>query len=401
VNKPASPTKRRDERLDFFRGVTMFIIFVAHADTNPLNDWIPARFGFSSGAEVFVFCSGCASAFAFGSVFLRNGFALGAARVAYRIWQVYWAHICVALVVIAAMSLTQRVLPASDLRLDPLPQVTADPAGALLGLLTLSWLPAFLDILPMYLVLLALIPAMQAARRLHAVLPFALSFVLYATVWLRGINLPGNPWTGEQWFFNPFAWQAIFFSGFAFSSGWLPVPKLRTRWLMTACIAFLAASMVVIFRGFHDVMPLLDVVSRAVLTSSEKTDLHPLRLMHFLALAYVTLSLVEPYRNRLSAGAGRIIVGVGQQSLAVFLASLVTARIASLVFQMFGTGWLVTGLVNLCGAFVIIGTARTARWFKSMPWQKAPPIKIATSRAARAIPSEQPAPPSSEAARAA
>jgi hypothetical protein len=65
---PTTPAKRpRDERLDLFRGLTMLIIFVAHLPENSWNAWIPARFGFSSGAELFVFCSGIASALAFGS----------------------------------------------------------------------------------------------------------------------------------------------------------------------------------------------------------------------------------------------------------------------------------------------------------------------------------------------
>ena len=34
-----------------------------------------------------------ASAIAFGGVFARRGMALGTARITYRVWQVYWAHI--------------------------------------------------------------------------------------------------------------------------------------------------------------------------------------------------------------------------------------------------------------------------------------------------------------------
>ena len=85
--------KQRDVRLDFFRGLGMFIIFIAHVPRNPWNDWIPARFGFSDATEIFVFCSGMASAIAFASVFDRAGFFHGTARVLYRCWQVYWCHI--------------------------------------------------------------------------------------------------------------------------------------------------------------------------------------------------------------------------------------------------------------------------------------------------------------------
>ena len=85
----------RDPRLDFFRGIAMFIILIAHVPNDWLALWIPARFGFSDATETFVFCSGMASAIAFGRVFRTRGLAMGTARVGFRVWQVYWAHIAV------------------------------------------------------------------------------------------------------------------------------------------------------------------------------------------------------------------------------------------------------------------------------------------------------------------
>ncbi|MGB0904763.1 MAG: OpgC domain-containing protein, partial [Mangrovicoccus sp.] len=86
-----SQTRIRDPRLDFFRGIAMFIILFAHIPGNWWTLWIPARFGWSDATEIFVFCSGMASAIAFGGAFARKGWWLGTARVAFRIWQVYWA----------------------------------------------------------------------------------------------------------------------------------------------------------------------------------------------------------------------------------------------------------------------------------------------------------------------
>ena len=71
----------------------MFIILCAHTPSNFFTSWIPARWGFSDATEIFVFCSGMASAIAFGRSFDRAGWRLGTGRVAYRVWQVYWAHI--------------------------------------------------------------------------------------------------------------------------------------------------------------------------------------------------------------------------------------------------------------------------------------------------------------------
>ena len=91
---PQALSAVRDPRLDFYRGIAMFIILVAHIPGNSWTGWIPARFGFSDATEIFVFCSGMASAIAFGGAFARRGWWLGTARVLFRCWQVYWAHIC-------------------------------------------------------------------------------------------------------------------------------------------------------------------------------------------------------------------------------------------------------------------------------------------------------------------
>jgi hypothetical protein len=96
VPKSAAPQKPaakrpRDVRLDFFRGVCLVIIYIAHIFDNPWAQAIPARFGFSDATEIFVFCSGMASAVAFGTVFERRGMLIGIARIAHRCWQVYWS----------------------------------------------------------------------------------------------------------------------------------------------------------------------------------------------------------------------------------------------------------------------------------------------------------------------
>ncbi|MGI9369303.1 MAG: OpgC domain-containing protein, partial [Ruegeria sp.] len=43
----ATPARTRDPRLDFYRGIAMFIILIAHIPGDPWARWIPARFGYS------------------------------------------------------------------------------------------------------------------------------------------------------------------------------------------------------------------------------------------------------------------------------------------------------------------------------------------------------------------
>lgn len=369
MRPPASQTKRpRDERLDLFRGLAMLIIFIAHVPANSWNAWIPARFGFSSGAELFVFCSGFASALAFGNVFIRRGWWLGTARILQRLWQIYWAQIGLVIALVALAAALDLGLGRSELgaQFGPL---MSDPARALLGLVTLSWQPEYLDILPMYLVILALVPAMLLLRGLHPALPFMLAGLLYALAGLEGLNLTGNPWTGAGWFLNPFAWQAIFFLGFFIAMKWLPLPALRDARLMMAAAVFVVLSVPLSFWGILDHWPQVQALRDLLLSaSSEKTDLHPLRILHFLALAYLVLSLIEPWRSRLDSGVGHLLIVIGRQSLACFLGSLVLARLAATLADMAGRDELVVALVNFAGFAAILATARVVGWFKSAPW---------------------------------
>ena len=365
---PATPAKRpRDERLDLFRGLTMLIIFVAHLPANSWNAWIPARFGFSSGAELFVFCSGIASALAFGGVFARRGLRLGTARIAYRIWQVYWAQLGLVLALIALAATLDRIFGLAVLAQQFAPLLT-EPETAFFGLATLTWQPDYLDILPMYLVILALVPAMFLARRLHAALPFMAATALYAAVWTSGLNLPGNPWSEAGWFLNPLAWQFIFFIGFFIGMGWLPVPALGDRSLMTAAALFILLSVPLSFWGLLEHWQQAQDLRDLLIPASEKTDLHILRVLHFLALAYLVLSLIDPWRDRLDRGPGHLLVLIGRQSLACFLASVVLARLLGTIADMTGRSEVVVALLNLTGFALILATAVVAGWFKSVPW---------------------------------
>ena len=359
----------RDQRLDLFRGLTMLIIFVAHVPDNPWMFWIPARFGFSSGTELFVFCSGVASALAFGSIFVARGLVLGTARIAFRCWQVYWAHMGLFMASVALAAGIDRLTGTTEVLATQFGPLLTDPAGAMLAVATLGWLPPYLDILPMYLVILALVPVMMALRRLHAVLPFCLVAALYLAAWLGGLQLQGEPWQQFAWFLNPFGWQLVFFLGFFFAMGWIPVPPLRRPALVWTAVALLVACVPVAFWGIYEQVPAVEALRSVLLPINEKADLHILRVLHFLVLAYVVLSLVDPYRMRLDATApGRMLVMIGRQSLGTFMASLIVARVAGVALDLVGRSAGPVALVNLAGLACVVLAAMVVGWFKSAPW---------------------------------
>lgn len=359
----------RDVRLDFFRGLAMFVIFIAHLPDNPWFGFIPARFGFSSAAELFVFCSGLASAFAFGRVFLRQGYGAGLFRVLSRLWQVYWAHIGLALVMmalsVAGWKLTGTDYPA---RLG-LGWFYREPGDGLFSLMTLTFTPAFLDILPMYLVLLAMLPLVMLLGRLSPLLAMAALLVLWLIAQITHLNLPGGQGPGGMWFFNPFAWQLVFFTGFAFGLGWLKAPAFEKGVLFWACTAFLVASVPLNFWAIHEVFPALGELHERLIGVDGKTNLNPLLYLHFLASAYVVLTLIDPYRERLADF--RPIIEVGQQALATFMASIALAWSLGMVLDVTGRDWLTTTAANLVGLAGLIAVARLAKRYKSAKDERA------------------------------
>lgn len=313
---PAVPPakKPRDMRLDFFRGLAMFIILLAHVPFDSWALWIPARFGFSDATEIFVFCSGLASSLAFGAAFRDHGWPMGTARIAHRVWQVWWAHIGLVLTVCALLFAIDaggwgdpEIRYIARIPVVPLFENTGE---ALLGLLTLRWVPNFFDILPMYLVILAMVPLVMAAFRLAG---RAGALGLVAAVWLAAqvnlLDLPSRPWAPEiPWFFNPFGWQLVFFTGFAFGMRWVPAPPVSRR-LIRLAAAVLVVSVPFAWFRIHDGLWLpddwwlQDRIAEARMATEvlwRKSELGVFRWLHFLALAYLFWVWAGPGGARLT-----------------------------------------------------------------------------------------------------
>jgi hypothetical protein len=360
----------RDPRLDFFRGLGMFIIVIAHIPGNTWTLWIPARFGFSDATEMFVFQSGMASALAFGATFDRAGPLLLSARVAQRIWQIYWTHICVFIVIltllVAAGTRPDGMRYAEALNLH---RFLADPAAFLPGLLTLTYVPNYFDILPMYIGILALMPLMLLAARCHP----ALAFALMAGLWLAagwGLAPPAEPASDRRWFFNPFGWQLLFFTGFFIMRGAIPAPRWDPRLGALAALLLIASVPFALVR-WYEAHPAFEAAAQTLAPLTDKTRFGLLRFAHFLALAYLAAHAVGPRGAPLRGPVVGVVSVVGQQSLAVFAAGMVMAQALGIWLGRSGGGAGAMALANLAGFAALIGTAYVTRWFKGAPWRRA------------------------------
>ncbi|MCI4661684.1 MAG: OpgC domain-containing protein [Neomegalonema sp.] len=401
----AEREKKRDPRLDFFRGLGMFIILIAHIPWDSWNRWIPARFGYSDATEIFVFCSGAASAMAFLTLFETRGWWIGTARILWRIWQLYWCHIGVFFAVLTALVIVDGSgfdPTKSHVTTLNLARFVDDPAAFLPGLFSLSYVPNLFDILPMYMVILALLPVVIALSRWRGPdgrpwLVFAFSLGLWMAAsqpWLsfidvpvfQGLNLPAEP-VGEArtWFFNPFAWQLVFFTGFAFAVGWLPAPPISPRlmWIAAAVLVISAPldpDGVPIWRLMgmvEGLQPVVQQITHDTASLHSKSFFGLLRYVHFLCLAYLVWALAGERGAHLpdTGIPGKLVTivrRVGQQSLAVFIASLVISRLLGVLMHKYdGLNTLgVTIAVNLLGFALLVAVAYTARYFRNPPWSK-------------------------------
>ena len=393
---PSAP-RVRDLRLDFFRGIAMFIILMAHTPGNFLTSWIPARWGFSDATEIFVFCSGMASAIAFGRGYDTVGWRLATARVGFRVWQVYWAHVGLFFATLAlTVALTDSGLGMRNywgqLNLWPVfveSELWENP-NILLSFMTLRYVPNYFDILPMYMIVLLLMPIVMAFANVNKWLVGA--FIL--VVWLLAqhalldslglgqlhISFPAEPWSDRSWFFNPFAWQLIFFTGFAFMRGWLPKPPVNRGLILLAAFLVIAniplSNIGVRVFGFDWAKDIRELINPLF----DKTNFGVLRYVHFLSLAYLCWvaagdkgnNLLPQGQTTLARVWGKglaIILKVGQQSLAVFVVSMFTARLMGFVMDITGRATVTVLLVNLAGAAILVATAYGAGWFKSQPWK--------------------------------
>ncbi|MEM7056679.1 MAG: OpgC domain-containing protein [Pseudomonadota bacterium] len=342
--------KQRDLRLDFFRGLAMFIILLAHTPGNSWTLWIPARFGFSDATEIFVFCSGMASGIAFGAVYLKKSWFLGTARIGFRVWQVYWAHIGVVIATALLMIVIDHVdfgTPGKDYHeWFPVNGIFNNTGPTLIGLFTLTYIPGLFDILPMYLVILAMVPIVMAVYRAggrEAVFAFIaivwicanlagyarktadvddLAAIQQGFAWLGShftwMNLPGMMWSknpdvaaNATWFFNPFAWQLVFFTGFCFAMGWIPAPPVNR----TLVILALAVVLLTVPLAWHKMFQYKSgyvppgIVGEFLWDTRGfieplrwKTWIGGWRFLHFISIAYLAWAAVGHGGMRLTTG---------------------------------------------------------------------------------------------------
>ena len=94
----------RELRLDLFRGLALWLIYIDHLPTSVLTWFTIRNYGFSDATEIFIFIAGYTGAFVYARAMGDRGIIVASARIFKRVWQIYAAHILLFMAYLAEIS---------------------------------------------------------------------------------------------------------------------------------------------------------------------------------------------------------------------------------------------------------------------------------------------------------
>jgi hypothetical protein len=354
---------RQPNAVDFWRGFALISIYINHIPGIYFERFTHRNFAISDAADLFVFLAGWALSLVANK--LPQGTTRGQILLQFggRIMKIYAAQILISSIAIAMLSGAALVLD-NPLLLEwhNAAAFFYDPSHAYIGLVTLTHQLGYFNILPLYVVLIALAPVIVLTYRAVPRLLLPLSLTIYLVTLIFQISVPTWPNEG-QWFFNPFAWQLVFVTGFlmARNEGLGAFVRKHLGVLKIVAIPLVIAGVLIVQFGWWPdptKMPepkLLFIVDKAYET--------PLRFLHFLALAAL-FSSVYPYISASVPILVNFCSMLGRNSLNVFCVGSLLSLFGQFVRFVFNGYLLVDIIIVVCGVVLLTFTAWVSEWRK-------------------------------------
>ena len=367
---PDTPSSSpRDVRVDFMRGLSLLSIYVDHIPQNWLSDFTLHNFGFSDAAEVFVLLAGFSATSAYNGVFERQGLKVGLGRVFRRCLYIYGVQVLLLLGTLVLVGMWQHAYGMQSIIVGPL--LRDGWQGAVRGV-SLRALPAYLDILPLYILLLAAFPLVRFGMARSVAATLATSWLLWGAANFGHWNLPNvvDPDDAAHWYFDPFTWQLLFVIGCALALAARRRSRLMVappRALLALCWLYVIGAFLVLDAwklwppplpgDFYGTSPVLSVFG-----NEPKTYVSPWRLLNVLAAIYIVLTSARMTAVARWAAFGPV-VACGRHSLPVFALGCVLALFGRLIFRTAGVTIPMQVLVNAVGIGLLLalGLALDAR----------------------------------------
>ena len=346
----STPVQKRIDGIDFWRGFVLLTIFVDHAPNNIVAHITHHNFGFSDAAEAFVFLSGISVALAYGRRFINGQIAQSIHATYRRAATLYWVQIVIQLVGIAFLIAAAYLVDSDDLTDDADRAIIVDsPVRSIIAMFGLTHQLGFFNILPLYIVFLLVTPGFLALARVDRRLMLLASAALYLAVRYFSLALPTWPLHGE-WFFNPLAWQIIFVLGLYFGLRLNPPPVDGRLFILSVIVV--VGSLFLLTDAFGFSPDLWDTVRDHV--AHDKTGLSWIRLVHFVALAYVIYYANVTELLRTTPVFAPLAL-LGRHSLAVFAAGALLTLVGEAIME--------TEIPDVLGqVIIVIGGCMVQYW---------------------------------------
>jgi hypothetical protein len=347
---------RRDLRLDACRGLALWFIFLDHIPDNAFA-WLTVRnYGFSDTTEVFVFVSGYTCILAYGRALREQGWPTTVTRALRRGWEIYTAFL---LLLIAYFSLIWVVGGGSRyLDVTNTAAFFENPGAAIVRAGAMQYTPVNTDVLPTFVLLHLAFPGLLWLLTRNVAVPLIASLLLYMLVQVFGWNLPA--WPGGGWYFNPLAWQLLFVFGawYAYKGRGQLQTIVQSRAVLVLAIFYLIFSLAValswqskVLEGF---MP--DTLSRLIYPV-DKSNLAPLRLLHFLSLAIVVTRLTPPDWRGLMKPWIVAMIRCGENSLAIYCLGVLLSFMGLVILSQFSSSITMQAIISIAGIAFMVAAA--------------------------------------------
>lgn len=360
------PEKGRDLRLDLFRGIANWAIFLDHIPDNVVN-WITTRnYGFSDAADLFVFISGYTASFVYARMMLERGFIVGATRLTKRVWQLYVAHIILFVIYIVSISYLALRFGDSEIINEFNVAGLVDHATDTLGQgLLLKFKPVNLDVLPLYIVLMGFFPPILWIMLRKPNATMLASIALWLAARHFGWNLKAYP--AGVWYFNPYCWQVLFVFG-----SWCALGGARKNmaFIMSPitlyfCIAYLLFALIMTFAGrFPDFGAMFPHWLYSAFNPNDKTNLAPYRFVHFAVIVIMVIRFVPKDWSGLQWKVFDPMIVCGQQSLAVFCVGVFLSFVAHFELTLSSGSLFAQIFVSITGIAIMTVVAYYISWSK-------------------------------------
>lgn len=357
-----------DPRLYLLIGIAAWFLFIDHVPHNAVSLLTMRNFGFSGAVDLFVFVGGYTAAILYGRMMLERGFVVTATRIFKRLWQLYAAYIVLFVIYINLIGYVARQSAAPELIGEfNVTGIVDHTVRTLIHGLLLRAKPLNLDVLQLFIVLMAAFPLILIGMVRRPTVTVAASIGLYFTARQLDWNLSAFP--DGHWYLNPFCWQLPFVLG-----AWLALDapkqaralqKLQNLAILRAAAwLYLLLALVVTVAGKFPQAAIVPDLLRDLFGPNDRENLTPHRVLHFLALAFLFSYMVPRDWSGIRWPTLQPVIKCGEEWLAVFCAGVFLSFAGHLVLITGPDSVVMQVLVSFAGVLIMTGVAYYVSWSK-------------------------------------